>query len=340
MDKIRNLFGASEPDDDQPTDPEIPLSDEELEIAAQTKPVRPDFGTIEPRVLQQAMLGATRRLPPLEGGAVQIVDRITFGFGRDIGMVRSNNEDSILTLLSSQQTVDENPDFGLFIVADGAGGHEDGELASAVVSRMVANYVSRHIFRPMLIQHLEEAEDDIDRPPISEVLAAAVKEADEKVQKEVPGGGTTLTAVVTIGDLAHFAHVGDSRAYLITRDKDTDDPHIEQLTRDHSVAARLEEIGQITAQEAVNHPEASRLWKIMGLTDNLEPDIFTRRLPPDCYLVLCSDGMWNMVSQDEIRDAVLNEPTLQLACDKLVAAANSNGGTDNISIVVLHMPGD
>lgn len=340
MDKIRNLFGASEPDDDQSTEPEIPLSDEELEAAAKTNPIRPDFGTLEPRVLQQAMLGVTRRLPPLESGTVQLVERIAFGYGRDIGMVRSNNEDSILTLLSSLQTVDETPDFGIFIVADGAGGHEYGERASAVVSRQVANYVSRHIFRPLLVQGLEDAPDDIDRPPISEVLAAAVKEADEQVQSEVPGGGTTLTAVVTIGDLAHFAHVGDSRAYLIRHDKEADSPTIEQLTRDHSVAARLEEIGQITAQEAAHHPEASRLWKIIGLTDNLEPDIFTRRLPPDCYLVLCSDGMWNMVPSEEIRDTVLSEPTPQLACDRLVAAANSNGGTDNISIVVLHMPGN
>ena len=145
-----------------------------------------------------------------------------------------------------------------------------------------------------------------------------------------PDGGTTLTAAVLIGDLAHIAHVGDSRAYLYTPEADGEEERLEQLTRDHSVAKRLEEIGHITREEADHHPEASRLWKIMGLTDNLEPDISTRRLPPGSQFVLCSDGLWNMVPDEELIAVLSTATTPQEAADILVAAANAHGGSDNI----------
>ena len=337
MDKIRNLFGYSPSEDEDPTEPESPMLSGDAERAGQRRdpstPVPGDVPAVKP-----GGVGTTRRLPPLESALVRTVERLTFGHSRDIGMVRSNNEDSTFTFFSSQCSADDYPDFGIFIVADGAGGHADGERASAVVSRTVADYLSRHIYQPMLTQDL--ANQGQDRPPITEVLAEAVRIADQAVKEAVPGGGSTLTAAVTIGDLAHFAHVGDSRAYLITTDKEAGKVRMEQLTRDHSVAKRLEEIGQITAQEAINHPEASRLWKIMGLTDNLEPEIFTRRLPPHSHLVICSDGLWNQVPADEIRDAVISAATPQEACNRLVVAANGYGGNDNISVIVLNIPGD
>jgi serine/threonine protein phosphatase PrpC len=281
-------------------------------------------------------VGGTRRLPSLEEALVRPSKGVSFGFTRDIGMVRTNNEDAVFTLFSSQHNAEDNPDFGIFIVADGAGGHQSGELASTVISRILVEEISREIYQPMLLQHIQV--DAPPLPPISEVMSSAVKKADEQVKKEVPGGGSTLTAVVVIGDLAHISHVGDSRAYLLTVDSSTDIPRLEQLTRDHSVAKRLEEIGQITAAEAAGHPEASRLWKIVGLTDNLEPDINTRRLPANSHLLLCSDGLWNMVTEDEIISIILTSGTPQEATDRLIVAANGGGGVDNISAIVVNFP--
>lgn len=285
--------------------------------------------------LNEAELGATTPLPTLQDRLLHNTRQITFGHARDIGMVRTSNEDTTLTFHSGQQNVQDNPDFSLFIVADGAGGHEDGEYASSVAARTLVEYVSKEIYLPMLLSQIDPVSAD-PVPPITEVLVEGYKAADREVRAEVPGGGTTLTAVAIIGDLAHIAHVGDSRAYLVTHEDDT--PQITQLTRDHSVARRLQEIGQITATEAVNHPEASRLWKIMGLSENLEPDINTRRLPDNCTLILCSDGLWNMVPDDKILEIVLATPAPQQATNHLIAAANANGGADNIAVVVVQLP--
>lgn len=278
--------------------------------------------------------GGTNPLPALQEHLLEPTRRLYFGATRDIGMVRATNEDTTVVFHSVQQNVQDNPAFSLFLVADGAGGHADGEFASTLAGRVMLETISEEIYMPMLLQNVDPASAE-PLAPITEVLVDAVRKADRAIRKQVPGGGTTLTAVVIIGDLAHIVHVGDSRAYLITQE---DGQEIQQLTRDHSVARRLQEIGQITAAEAVNHPEASRLWKIMGLSENLEPDITTRRLPPSCHLVLCSDGLWNMVPEADIATTVLSADTPQSAANVLVAAANANGGADNISVVVVRVP--
>ncbi len=279
---------------------------------------------------------ATQRLPDMHGAMEPGPDRrLSCGHNRDIGMVRPNNEDSTLAFLASQNNNQGNPDFGVFIVADGAGGHEDGEQASMLASRTVMDLVSQRIFLPMLMRHIEIDAEPV--PPLAEVLIEAVQTADARLRAEVPGGGTTLTIAVVIGDLAHIAHVGDSRAYLVTGGGGQP-PRISQLTRDHSVAKRLEEIGQITADEAAHHPEVSRLWKMLGLSDNLEPDITTRRLPAGSWLLLCSDGLWNMVSDSEIAAVVTGAATPQEAADRLILTANTYGGLDNISAIVVRVP--
>ncbi len=300
---------------------------------------------------------STHQLPALETVLLRPWRGLRYGHRRDIGRVRTENEDSTFTFFTTQLNAEENPDLGIFIVADGAGGHENGELASAVVSRAMIDVLTRLLYQPMLLQHLDKTEESI--PPITELLTEAVKDADKRLRDEVPGAGSTLTTVVVMGDLAHIAHVGDSRAYLLTplatsKEEDAPTPadqtpaakqeedappfKMEQLTRDHSVAKRLEEIGQITAREAVNHPEAGRLWKIMGLTDNLEPDISTRRLPAHSYLLMCSDGLWNMLSEADMARIITSAGSPQEAVDRLIVSANAYGGVDNISAIVLQMP--
>jgi protein phosphatase len=285
----------------------------------------------------QNVIGETRRLPSLESALLRPTQHAIFGLSRDIGMVRSNNEDSVLAYFLSQLNILDRPDLGVFVVADGAGGHQNGEQASAIASRMVADAVNAQIFQPMLAA-ADEGDMPPDLPPIAEIMTEALKAADALIQQRVPDGGTTLTAAALIGDLVHIAHVGDSRAYALIPGANDEESRLEQLTRDHSVAKRLEEIGQITREEADHHPEASRLWKILGLTDNLEPDIITRRLPPGSRLMLCSDGLWNMVPEEEIIAVLSTSALPQEAADLLIAAANAHGGADNIGVIVVHMP--
>jgi serine/threonine protein phosphatase PrpC len=254
-------------------------------------------------------------------------DHIVFGQATDVGMVRSNNQDSALSFFFTSHSAEERPDFGLFVVADGMGGHEDGEKASAITTRVVAAHITNSIYMPILSEG-----DDVERPPITEALVSAVQKANSQVINTVPNGGTTATAVAVIGDLAYIAHVGDTRAYLITKD------NIEQITRDHSLVQRLIELDQLTPEDAANHPQKNVLYRALGQNESLEVDTLTRRLPPSSRVLLCSDGLWGLVKEREIFEIATNNPNPQEACDKLVALANTRGGVDNITAILLRVP--
>lgn len=255
------------------------------------------------------------------------VTHLIYGQASDVGMVRDNNQDSLFSLTLMSRSADNRPDSGLFIVADGAGGHNDGEKASALAISLFAAQVMNQVYIPFL------ANDD-DRPPVVEVLATAAQKINEEVIRKVPDSATTLTAVTIIGGLAYIAHVGDSRCYLITQSG------AEQLTRDHSLVQRLIELGQLTPEEARSHQQRSVLYQVIGQTDTLDADTFTRRLPPGSRLLLCCDGLWSYLSNEEIAEIVMSYDNPQEACDKLVELANDLGGEDNISVIVVRMPGD
>jgi serine/threonine protein phosphatase PrpC len=271
----------------------------------------------------------TRPLPPLETIVPRPGERIHFGQLSDPGMVRSNNQDAIFGMVVSSTTDDGWPDMGIFVVADGMGGHQEGERASTVTVRMVAEHVIDHILRPMLDNALNEP----DRLPLADVLRMAMQQANDAVNQEIPEGGTTVTATVILGDLAYVAHVGDSRAYLIN------DEGIEQITRDHSLVQRLIELDQLTVEEAAEHPQRNVLYRAIGQSDNLDVDVITRRMPPRGRLLLCSDGLWNMVPEATIEDVVRRHSDPQRACYELVELANDRGGPDNISVIIVQMPG-
>jgi PPM family protein phosphatase len=252
---------------------------------------------------------------------------MTFGQATDVGMIRSNNQDAVYSFFSTNRSANERPDFGLFVVADGMGGYQDGEKASALTAQTVAVQVMNTIFLPLMSGATENQE------PISETLTAAIEKANAEVLKHVPDGGTTVTSAVIIGDLAYIAHVGDSRLYLLTKDS------IEQLTRDHSLVQRLIELDQLTPAEAAEHPNKNMLYRALGQSDAIEVDTLTRRLPAKSYLLLCSDGLWNLVEDKEIAEIVRQTASLQEACNKLIALANKRGGNDNVTALLLHMPG-
>lgn len=270
--------------------------------------------------------GVTRPLPS-EPTYQTHKGHIVFGQASDPGMVRSNNQDAALAFYLSSDTADDQPDLGLFIVADGMGGHTDGEKASALTAKTVATEVLTTLYVPLIADDSES-----ERPTIAEALASAAKQANTLVLKDVPEGGTTLTAVAIIGDLAHIVHVGDSRAYMISQDG------IEQITRDHSLVQRLIELGQIKPEEAGEHPQRNVLYRAVGQNETLEVDTLTKRLPPDSFVLVCSDGLWGLVDDEVIFQIVAEAPSIQQACDQLVAKANMMGGHDNITAVLLKIP--
>lgn len=273
---------------------------------------------------------ATKQLPPIDATLGKPTQRVVYGYSSDIGMVRSNNQDSMLAFLSTLHSVENQPDFGLFIVADGMGGHHEGEKASAIAVRTIAEHLIDKFYMPIL---KGPSLKDEDRPIISEVLADAVQKANTVVSGEIPEGGTTVTAAVLLNDLIYIAHVGDSRAYLITKDG------IEQVTRDHSLVQRLIELDQLTPDEAAVHPQRNVLYRAIGQSENLEIDAVTRKLNPGSRLLICCDGLWNQVSDETLLQVVKGSKTPQEACDHLIRLANDRGGPDNITLILVQVPG-
>jgi protein phosphatase len=193
--------------------------------------------------------------------------------------------------------------------------------------------MARTTLEGILPSLLADPNFDGDRPALNEVMERAMDAANRAVAAGVPdGGGTTLTCALIIGQQMVLSHVGDSRAYLITDDS------FEQLTRDHSLVQRLQELGQLSAAEAAIHPQRNVLYRAIGQGEGLEVDVDTRRLPSGTLVLLCSDGLWGLVPDDRIISIVRQHTSLQTACEALVAAANAAGGPDNITVVLVKLP--
>jgi len=249
--------------------------------------------------------------------------------GQSVGKQRELNEDSLLAITSTMAGNSGNLPFGLYIIADGMGGHQFGEVASNAAIRTVAGYVLRK-FHSYLFQIKTDTMDE----SFQEIMLAAVSEAQRAIQREAPGSGTTLTAALVLGQQITVAHVGDSRAYFVYPDG-----RLEAITRDHSLVKRLEELGHISPEEAENYPHRNVLYRALGQGEILEPDIFTIAFPQPAYLMICSDGLWGVVSEQDLIRGINEAPNLQRACQNLVTAANVAGGPDNISIILAQLIG-
>ena len=249
--------------------------------------------------------------------------------GQSVGHQRELNEDYLFTLTTSIAGNNSNLPFGLFIVADGMGGHQFGEIASNTAVRTISGYIMKK-FHTALFNMPPQPLDE----SLQEILQAAVMEAQRAVLKEAPGSGTTVTAALVFGQQLTIAHVGDSRGYLLYNEQ-----RMEAITRDHSLVKRLEELGQITAAEAAVHPQRNVLYRAVGQGETLEADVVTTPFPIGGYLLLCSDGLWGLVSDDEMCRIVYSAPNIQRACQDMVAAANAAGGPDNISVILVQLLG-
>ena len=253
--------------------------------------------------------------------------QILVGSGQSVGKQRELNEDSLLAFTSTIAGNSGIAPFGLFIVADGMGGHQYGEVASNAAIRTIAGHILRK-FHPYLFNLPPTPLDE----SLQEIMQSAIAEAQRVVLKEAPGSGTTVTAALIVGQQVTIAHVGDSRGYMIYQDG-----RMEAVTRDHSLVRRLEELGQITSAEAAVHPQRNVLYRALGQGEILEADITTSPFPQNGYLLLCSDGLWGVVPEEDLRQITLNAPTLHQACQNMVSAANSAGGPDNITAVLIQV---
>jgi serine/threonine protein phosphatase PrpC len=173
---------------------------------------------------------------------------------------------------------------------------------------------------------LSDQDGAVARAPINEVLESSMEIAHQALVRRLPTAGTTMTMALALGDGLYVAHVGDSRAYIGERGR------LRLLTRDHSMAARLQEMGQTTSDEAAL--QRNILYKALGQGPRVDPDILYHDLDPGQYLLLCCDGLWDKVSDADMSAVVEASSTPGIACRNLVARANENGGEDNISVIL------
>ncbi|MBN2390931.1 MAG: serine/threonine-protein phosphatase [Anaerolineae bacterium] len=250
----------------------------------------------------------------------------SFGWCTDVGRVRNHNEDALFVLSGEQESSNAVPPFGLFMLADGMGGHQSGELASALALRVAASWLLSHV----LFALVDATDRGADQPSLTDVVREAVSQANRVVTRDFPGSGSTLTCGMILGDRLFVGHVGDSRAYLLRIGQPA-----RQLTKDHSLVNRLMEMGQLTEEEAAVHPQRNVLYRAIGQGATLEVDVFTYALEPGDRLLLCSDGLWGAVDEPEMWRLIQEAATPQRACAQLVDAANAAGGNDNITVVLV-----
>jgi serine/threonine protein phosphatase PrpC len=256
--------------------------------------------------------------------------RLLVGHRSDTGQVRELDEDSLFVLsMAPSYEARVGPVVGLFAVADGMGGHEGGEIASKMALQVLAAQAMRHVLLPTMAGELVLDED------VAALLRKATIAANDAVflarQKRDNDMGTTLTTALVREERLFLAHVGDCRAYRWNAEG------LQQLTTDHSVVASMIAEGRAAPEEIYSHPHRSVIYRCVGDKPTVEVDTDMLPLAPGDRVILCSDGLWEMVRSEGIEDVMLQEPDPQAACDLLVKHANLAGGEDNISVIVVQV---
>ncbi len=246
----------------------------------------------------------------------------------DVGQVREHNEDAVLVKEVGQDSIAGNDFRGLYIVSDGMGGAEAGEVASQIAIQTVARHVEAAWADA-------EAEEEFDAAAWERCLREAVETANTRIVQygkdhpESAGLGATIVAVLMQAGQLALAWIGDSRVYLL------ENGALHQLSHDHSLVARLVEIGQLTEEEALTHEHRNVLIRSLGSKENVKVDTLSRPLKRGVRLLLCSDGLTSHVLDPVIADIVSRHRTPHEAALELTVAANTAGGSDNTSVVVV-----
>ncbi len=230
-----------------------------------------------------------------------------FGSRTDVGCVREHNEDSLIVAPP------------LFAVADGMGGHAAGDVASEIAVNTLIELAPKH------------ADPEALGRAVCAVNEAVIKSSTEHAEQE--GMGTTITAALLEGEKLVIAQVGDSRAYLLHQGT------LQQITRDHSLMADMIEAGQLTPEEARVHPHRSVITRALGSDPYMVPDLYEFNVESGDRLLLCSDGLSSMITDDGIEDTLSRIEDPQRAADALVDQAIQAGGHDNVTVIVVNISG-
>jgi len=233
----------------------------------------------------------------------------------NIGMVRQENQDSYM-FDSFSNTV------GYAVVCDGMGGASGGKMASSIAVNAFASNILR-------------IGDNCDEDKLKSTLDLAIESANGDIyfkglqDENLKGMGTTLVSVVVINDVAYFANVGDSRAYIIRDDV------IHRISHDHSAVQELIDQGMLTESQARTHPNKNIITRAIGVNEKIEYDFYKENLLPDDIIVLCTDGMTNYVDDLEIPFEIVKQTNLENVPQRLIELANSRGGSDNSTVVII-----
>ncbi|BCY19405.1 hypothetical protein hrd7_32540 [Leptolinea sp. HRD-7] len=253
------------------------------------------------------------------------VGQYIYGTCQSVGRQREHNEDALFAMSSIMREGETEFPFGLFIVADGMGGHQHGEVASGAAIRALSGYLLQRLVIPMMTGTAASIDSSLQ-----ELMEQGFEEAQDAVIQTAPGGGTTLTAALVVGDQVTIGHVGDSRAYFALTDGE-----LEPITKDHSLVKRLLELGQISEKEASVHPQRNVLYRAVGQTEPYRPDIETLSFPSPGSLMICSDGLWGVVGKTNLQKALRKSGSQIEICQRMVDMANQAGGPDNISVILV-----
>ena len=233
----------------------------------------------------------------------------------DVGKVREMNQDFYYISKPEDK-------LQIFIVADGMGGYKGGEIASRLAVETSKNYI---------INNFDSIEHD--RESILKLVKSAIEYANlvvyekSKESQDLENMGTTIDICLIIGNKVYIGHVGDSRVYRKRRD------FFRKLTTDHSYVQKLVSDGTITKEEAYNHPKKNMLIKALGCSSYVEPDVMVKGFLKDDVLLMCSDGLTNMLKDEKIVEIINENP--EKACNILVDKANEQGGYDNITAIII-----
>ncbi len=234
----------------------------------------------------------------------------------DIGNQRKNNEDAIFLSLDPLGSLSN-----LFIVADGMGGHRGGEYASQYAIQYFCDYIKQNHF-------------NITKQTIVTILVEGVLYANEKLytismkQDELRGMGTTFIVATIFNDHLYIANVGDSRLYLL-------DQEIKKITCDHSLVEEMVRKGNLSEDEAEHYPNKNIITRAVGTEKTDQVDTYIVKLLPGQWILMCSDGLTNMLTDEEIQDIVQSNQKLEAKVDHLIHVANDKGGFDNISVILI-----
>lgn len=257
------------------------------------------------------------------GNKMHTIKWLDLGYKSDLGKVRDLDEDSIVIVTTEVTYNSLQSNCSLFILGDGVGGHRKGEIASYLGTKTVAEELLH-----LMLSISTKPENEIENSIISSIKKANTAISDyAKINPEFSSMATTLAVALLKDQQLYVGNVGDSRVYLIN-------DGIRQITKDHSLVQEMVEAGRITKEEARNHPQKNIITRAVGSNQDVNVDIFQEKIYKEDIIMLCCDGLSDVLRDEQIRDIIIDNKTFTNACDELIKITNDKGGPDNISVIV------